>query len=157
MIKTLFSRRYILTTLLALAAMAVMARLGVWQLDRREQRLARNADLVAKLEQPPLSLNEAAGAAEWPLPTDRDAVRNLPAMATGTFDFTNEILLVQQSYQGMPGGHVVAPLVLDGTGMAVLVDRGWIPAADAEAGTWSISAAASSSVSASTPSALARR
>ena len=57
--------------------MAVMARLGVWQLDRRQQRIARNADLVAKLEAAPISMNEAALATTWPLPEDRDAVRNI--------------------------------------------------------------------------------
>ena len=39
MVKKLLSRRYIFYTLLVIAAMAVMARLGVWQLDRR--RLGR--------------------------------------------------------------------------------------------------------------------
>lgn len=125
MLKVLFSRRYILITLLVLAAMAVMLRLGVWQLDRREQRLARNADLVAKLQAAPLSLNEAAGA--WPLSTDRDVIRNTRAAATGHFDFARQLVLLQQPYEGQLGLHLVAPLVLDGSGKAILVDRGWIP------------------------------
>lgn len=136
MLKTLFGRKYILMTLLVLAAMAVMARLGVWQLDRRQQRLARNADLVAKLNAAPLSLNEAAAAAQWPLPEDRSAVRNLRASATGEFDFAHQVLLVQQNFQDQPGGHLVTPLVLDGSDKALLVDRGWIPAADIESGRW---------------------
>lgn len=125
MLKALFSRRYILVTLLVLAAMAVMTRLGMWQLDRREQRLARNVDLVAKLEEAPLSLNEAAAA--WPLPTDRDVIRNTRAAATGHFDFDRQLVLLQQPYEGQLGLHLVAPLVLDGTGKAILVDRGWVP------------------------------
>lgn len=127
MLKTLLSRRYILMTLLVLAAMAVMARLGVWQLDRREQRLARNADMVAKLEAPPLSMNEAALAPQWPLSPDRDAIRNTQATASGQFDFDQQVVLVQQNYQDMPGVHLVTPLVLDGGAKAILVDRGWIP------------------------------
>ena len=99
MLKTLFSRKYILMTLLVVAAMAVMARLGVWQLDRRQQRIARNADLVAKLEAVPASMNEAALAATWPLPEDRDAVRNIRADAIGQFDFDQQILLLQQNHQ----------------------------------------------------------
>lgn len=136
MLKTLFSRRYILMTLLVLAAMAVMARLGVWQLERREGRLARNADLVAKLEAAPTSLNAAAAAAQWPLPSDRDAVRNLPATAAGAFDYAHQLLLVQQNYREMPGAHLVTPLVLAGTNEAILVDQGWIPYEDAQAGRW---------------------
>jgi surfeit locus 1 family protein len=136
MIKALFSRRYILITLLVIAAIAVMARLGVWQLERREQRIARNADLVAKLEAAPLSLNEAALAGAWPLPDDRNAVRNLRAEAAGEYDFGHQMLLVQQNYNGMPGAHLVTPLVLDGGQQAVLVDRGWVPFEDVESGRW---------------------
>ncbi len=136
MLKTLFSRKYILMTLFVVAAMAVMARLGVWQLDRRQQRIARNADLVAKLEAAPASMNEAALAATWPLPEDRDAVRNIRAEATGQFDFDQQILLLQQSYQDQPGVHLVAPLVLAGTNKAILVDRGWIPFEDSQTERW---------------------
>jgi surfeit locus 1 family protein len=136
MVKALFSRRYIAITLLVIAAMAVMARLGVWQLDRREQRIARNADLAAKLEAPPISLNAAAAAAAWPLPEDRTAVRNLPAEAAGEYDFSNQLLLVQQNYREMPGAHLVVPLVLEGGSQAVLVDRGWVPFDDVQSGRW---------------------
>lgn len=136
MIKALVSRRYILMTLLVIAAMAVMARLGVWQLERREQRIARNADLAAKLEAAPISLNTAALAAAWPLPEDRAEVRNLPAEAMGEYDFDNQLLLVQQNYREMPGAHLVTPLVLEGGSQAVLVDRGWIPFDDVQTGRW---------------------
>jgi surfeit locus 1 family protein len=133
MFKTLLSRRYILMTLLVLLAMAVMARLGVWQLDRRVQRLARNADLAAKLEAPPLSLNDAAAAAQWPLSSDRDEIRNTQATASGQFDFDQQVLLLQQNHQDMPGVHLVTPLILDGSDKAILVDRGWIPADQVDA------------------------
>ena len=136
MVKALFSRRYILITLLVIAAMAVMARLGVWQLERREQRIARNADLAAKLEAAPISLNAAALAVQWPLPEDRTEVRNLPAEASGQYDFSNQLLLVQQNYREMPGAHLVVPLVLEGGRVAVLVDRGWIPFDDVQSGRW---------------------
>ena len=136
MIKALFSRRYILITLLVIAAMAVMARLGVWQLERREQRIAANADLVAKLEAAPISLNETAAAAIWPLPEDRKAVRNLRAEATGQYDFERQLLLVQQNHDGMPGAHLVVPLVLSDADQAILVDRGWVPYEEVSSGRW---------------------
>ncbi|MEZ4767427.1 MAG: SURF1 family protein [Caldilineales bacterium] len=126
MVRTLFSRRYIAITLFVLLAMAVMARLGVWQLDRRQQRLAHNADLIAKLAQPPLSLNEvAAGLAA--VPEDRDEIRNTRAVASGRFDYDHQLLLVQQVYQDSLGSRLLTPLLLNGTGKAVMVDRGWIP------------------------------
>jgi len=136
MLKALFSGRTLWVTLLVVAAMAVMARLGVWQLERREQRIARNADLIAKLEAAPLSLNQAARAATWPLPEERSAVRNLRAEATGHYDFANQLLLVQQNYDNMPGAHLVVPLLLSDANQAVLVDRGWVPYDDVQSGRW---------------------
>jgi surfeit locus 1 family protein len=126
MIKTLFTKRYILTTILVLAAMAVMIRLGVWQLDRRQQRLAFNADVVAKLEQPPRSLNDAA-LGLWAIPGERAEIRNTQASASGSFDFDHQVVLVQQPLENRPGAHLVVPLRLEGSDQAVLVDRGWIP------------------------------
>lgn len=130
MITALFSKRYIFTTLLVIAAMAVMIRLGVWQLDRRQQRLAFNADVVAKLEQAPQSLNDALAGA-WNIPEDRSEIRNIRASATGVFDYSSQIVLLQQLHEGRPGAHLVVPLVLDGydegTPQALLIDRGWIP------------------------------
>ena len=128
--KTLFSKRYILTTSLVLAAMAVMIRLGVWQLDRRQQRLAFNADVVAKLEQAPRSLNDAA-LGLWSIPEERAEVRNILARATGSFDFDHQVVLVQQPLENRPGVHLVTPLRLEGSDQAVLVDRGWIPEEEA--------------------------
>ena len=128
MVRTLFSRRYIAITLFVLLAMLVMARLGVWQLDRRQQRLARNADLIAKLEQPPLSLNDVA-AGLTTTSEDRDEIRNIRATASGRFDYEHQLLLVQQVYQDSLGSRLLTPLLLDGSDKAVMVDRGWIPIA----------------------------
>ena len=135
MVRTLFSRRYIAMTVLVLLAMAVMARLGVWQLDRRDQRLARNADLAAKLEQPPLSLNDLA-AGLVAVPDDRDEIRNIRADASGQFDFEHQLLLVQQVYQDSLGSRLLTPLLLDGSDKAILVDRGWIPADNSNPTRW---------------------
>jgi cytochrome oxidase assembly protein ShyY1 len=52
----LFSRRWFLTTLLALAAVGVLIRLGIWQLDRLSQRRAFNASVIAQQTAAPLAL-----------------------------------------------------------------------------------------------------
>ena len=135
MVHTLFSRRYIAMTLLVVLAMAVMARLGVWQLDRRDQRLARNADLAAKLDLPPLSLNDLA-AGLVTVPDDRDEIRNTRGIASGRYDYEHQLLLVQQVYQDSLGSRLLTPLLLDGSDKAILVDRGWIPADDSNPARW---------------------
>ena len=105
------------------AATAVMLALGVWQLDRLGQRRAENALIVGRLAQTPLDLN-AAPAVSLPPYT--------PVRVTGSFDFDNEIALRNRAHLDSPGVHVLTPLRLAGSDVAVLVDRGWIPYTEAE-------------------------
>jgi surfeit locus 1 family protein len=51
--------------------------------------------------------------------------------AQGKWDYVNQILISNQTFQGTSGYVVVTPLVLDDN-RAVLVARGWIPADQAE-------------------------
>ncbi len=57
-IKTLFGRKWWWVTLLVLALMALLARLGVWQFDRLDQRRAENVVLAAALNAPPMLLTD---------------------------------------------------------------------------------------------------
>lgn len=116
---------------MVLAAIGVMARLGVWQLDRREQRRARNADIVQKLALPPIVLNDEG------LPPDLSDVKNRLATARGEYDLSRQVTLTQQSWNNSPGFHLITPLVFQGASQAVLVDRGWLPARELAVENWS--------------------
>lgn len=124
----LLSRRWWKTTVLVLLAMGVMARLGIWQLDRLEQRRAFNARVEEQLNSPPLIFN----------PDDFDL--DLPAMeyrevvAEGVYDHSQQIALRNQAWENQYGVHLLTPLRIENSQEAVLVDRGWIPAEDFEAG-----------------------
>ena len=117
----LFSRKWILTTLLVIVGTAVCARLGVWQLNRLKQRRAFNSHVFAMRAAAPLNLSAQT------VPEDIATMEYRPAQATGTYDFAHEIAIRNQSYNDHYGLHLVAPLVME-NGEAVLVDRGWIPA-----------------------------
>jgi surfeit locus 1 family protein len=130
-VKTFFNRQWWWTTLLVLAAIGVMARLGVWQLDRREQRRARNADIMQKLALPPIALNDGG------LPPDLADLKNRLATARGEYDLARQVALTQQHWNNSPGFHLVAPLVFQGASQAVLVDRGWLPAGELAVENWS--------------------
>jgi cytochrome oxidase assembly protein ShyY1 len=135
-VRTFFNRRWWWTTLLVLAGILLLVRLGIWQLDRRDQRRARNAEIVAQLAVPPISLNDE------PLPADLSAVKNRLATATGEYDLSRQVALTNQVWSTTPGFHLVTPLVLggevplDGRPVAVLVDRGWLPAAQLAEEDW---------------------
>jgi surfeit locus 1 family protein len=126
--RTLVNRRWWKTTILVILGTIVLARLGVWQLDRLQQRRARNAEFVQRVTAEPLTLTGE------PLPAEPADLKDRLALAKGQFDFKQQIVLTQQSWQGRPGVHLVTPLIIEGSDRAVLVDRGWIPAADAASG-----------------------
>ncbi len=126
-----FGRRWWRTTLLVLAAMGVMIRLGFWQLDRLAQRRARNAQIARQLALPPLDLTAAA------LPADPGVLKNRRVTVRGQFDFAHQVALLYQNWMGAPGIHLIAPLRIEGSDRAVLVDRGWVPEAEAAPERWS--------------------
>ena len=108
-----------------LVVTSVCVRLGVWQLDRRDERLAFNATVAERAEQLPAPFDVALSEADG----DPDAVEYRTVSATGTYDAEREFLIRARSYQGSPGEHVVTPLVLD-DGRAILVNRGFVPLVD---------------------------
>ncbi len=131
LLKRPFSRRWILTTLLVIAGMAVLARLGIWQLDRLKQRRAFNARVMAQVNQPPLDL---AGEA---LKLGLQDMEYRQVTVTGQFDASQQIALRGQYFGSQWGVDLVTPLHIAGTDQTVLVDRGWIPGPDYETGDWS--------------------
>lgn len=120
---SLFRGGWLIATLAVLALIALFLRLGTWQLQRRAERLAANAQLLARMTQPPLALDGAA--------LDVEAVDLRRATVTGIYDYEQEIVLRNRAYNGFPGVHVITPLRIQGRAVAILVDRGWISYEDA--------------------------
>jgi surfeit locus 1 family protein len=123
--------RFWLTTLLVLAAMAVMIRLGIWQLDRLEQRRAFNARVQAQLDQPVLVLDAQT------LGQDLYEMEYRSVIVEGVYDFANQVALRNQAYQNRWGVYLLTPLKIKGSNQAILVNRGWIPGEDFLSGDWS--------------------
>ena len=116
-----------LPLLVGVLAAAVCIRLGVWQLDRLEQRRALNDLTATQLQHQPMSLDAAAVRAA--LATGSEELRFRAVTAAGTFDFDRELVVIGRSDNGRPGVHLVTPLLLDDS-TAVLVERGFLPSAD---------------------------
>jgi surfeit locus 1 family protein len=127
----MFGRRWWNKSLLVLVGMAVCVRLAVWQVDRLQQRVARNAETRRLLASPPIDLNAE------PLPADVPALKYRHAVAHGQYDFSHQVALEPQNWGRVPGLHLLTPLVLDGGRQAVLVDRGWIPSGELAPENWS--------------------
>lgn len=115
----MFSRKWLLTTILVLLGTAVCIRLGIWQLDRLEQRRAFNTQVTSMRAAAPLDLNAE-------IPADIDSMEWRAVTFTGEYDFANQVAIRNKYYGNEYGYHLITPLLSDGK--AVLVDRGWIPA-----------------------------
>jgi surfeit locus 1 family protein len=118
--RSMFSRQWLLTTLLVLVGGAVCVRLGIWQLDRLQQRRAFNAHVEAMWAAAPLKVYAKPA-------NDLASMEYRAITISGTYDFEHQVVLRNQYYQSQYGYHLLTPLRLD-DGTAVLVDRGWIPA-----------------------------
>lgn len=119
-LRAMFSRQWLLSTLLAFAGGVLCIRLGIWQLDRLEQRRAFNEHIAEMWAAETLDLTAK--------PTDDLTMMEYRAITvSGTYDFENQVVLRNRYYQSQYGYNLLTPLLLD-DGSAVLVDRGWIPA-----------------------------
>jgi surfeit locus 1 family protein len=126
----LFSRRWWYVTVFVILGVIFLARLGLWQLERLEERRAFNQLVASRWDQEPLNLNESA------LPTNLDDVGYRRIAATGTFDYSNQMALKNQNRESRPGVKLVTPLLLP-DGQAILVVRGWIPYSESKPEQWS--------------------
>ena len=75
--------------------------------------------MLARLEEPPLVVT-----GELLDPEEADLRR---ATVRGTYDYDEEIVLRNRTWNDFPGVHVLTPLRISGSDTAILVDRGWIP------------------------------
>jgi surfeit locus 1 family protein len=115
--------------LAAFVALAVLlgilfVRLGVWQLDRRNERRELNARIREELALPPVDATT--------LLADSQAL-NRRVRVSGTPDFPMEIVLSGRSRSGSPGVHILTPVRLPHADTAILVNRGWVYSPDAAA------------------------
>ncbi|MBI5030922.1 MAG: SURF1 family protein [Chloroflexi bacterium] len=124
-------RKAILTIVLVIIAMAVMIRLGFWQLDRLAQRRTFNADVTAQLQASPLTVADLTGS------TDLSGLNYRSIVLRGRYDYSQQVALNNQEWNAQPGVHLITPLVLDDSDQAVLVDRGWIPYSQSDSTKWS--------------------
>ena len=115
----MFQRKWLLATLLVFAGTALCIRLGIWQLDRLEQRRAFNHQVLSMRAMPALELNQEQ-------PADISKMEWRAVQVRGEYDFANQVALRNQYNGDQYGYHLMTPLHFQGG--AVLVDRGWIPA-----------------------------
>ena len=102
-------------TLLAALGMVLFVSLGRWQLHRAEEKRALFAGFAA-----------GSGAAVMLPENFRPVERYRRVTASGRYDSSRQFLLDNMTRDGVPGFHVLTPLVQYDS-RVVLVDRGFVP------------------------------
>jgi surfeit locus 1 family protein len=115
-------RARVILLILVVSFAAVAIRLGFWQLGRLSERRSLNARAIASRELPEINLDSGAAGV---------ALDNRRLRLSGEYDSEREITLRDFLYQGTPGVRLVTPLHPARGDSAILVLRGWVPAADA--------------------------
>ncbi|MGI9621855.1 MAG: SURF1 family cytochrome oxidase biogenesis protein [Acidimicrobiales bacterium] len=116
--------KWIASHIFVVALVVIMVFLGLWQVDRLQQRRSTNNEVTDRLEQ---SVEPVSG-----LVTIDDSLsigeetRFRLVTATGEYVMADEVLVRNRSLDGAPGYWVLTPLLLD-SGDGVVVNRGWVP------------------------------
>ncbi len=127
----MMKRSSIVLGLVAVVLAALFVRLGLWQLDRRAQRLEANALRASRGAMPVVRLARSDGGVAPVPPADSIAWRQV--RVAGLFDREREIIIRSRSRDGSPGVELLTPFLIgsdSSTDQAILVLRGWLPAPD---------------------------
>lgn len=101
------------------ALLAVFVMLGVWQLNRAQEKTRMRDNLLARANMPAVDVG--------PGMLDPDSMVFRTAVASGRFLREYQILLDNQVLHGRAGYHVLTPMLPSGGGALLLVNRGWVP------------------------------
>jgi surfeit locus 1 family protein len=110
----------IIPSLAYVCVLPVLLTLGMWQLDRSEQKRA-----LLKLQVQAVATETLHLSAD--IDDKTDALRYRQVEVVGRYDVAHQFLIDNQISGGKAGYYVLTPLVLTGGTRAVLVNRGWIP------------------------------
>jgi surfeit locus 1 family protein len=110
-------------SLATLALLPVLIGLGRWQLERAAWKQSLIDAHAARISEPARPLRDVLAE-----PATEQEYRKVTAQ--GEYDLDHQLLLDNQTHEGVAGYHVLTPLRLAGARSGddwVLVDRGWVP------------------------------
>ncbi|MFJ6564985.1 SURF1 family protein [Streptomyces sp. NPDC091412] len=124
MYRFLLTRQWVILTIVAIALIPTMIRLGFWQLHRHEHKVALNQVIAESLAAQPVPAESLTS----PGATVKHADLYRRVTAKGHFDTADEEVVRRRTNDdGDVGYHVLTPFVLE-DGRILLVNRGWVPA-----------------------------
>jgi len=124
------TKRYIfapklIPTLLALICIPILISLGLWQLDRADEKRVIDQGVNDAIAKAALHLNDADFTQ-----LNKEIYRT--ASILGHYDIKQQFLLDNRTHGGLPGYHVISPFLFEHSSTndeiknVVLINRGWI-------------------------------
>lgn len=105
-------------TLLTFILVALFARLGIWQLDRAEEKQQILSAYEEKFSSPRIELNK----------NNLNDIETYQRVSVyGQVDGEQQILLDNKIHKGKAGYQVLLPVKIDASEKWILVNRGWVP------------------------------
>jgi surfeit locus 1 family protein len=114
----------LIPSIAALIVFVVLVLLGFWQLDRAEEKRVIEDEVHKAQVQQALNLNVYL---KDQMPVSLLAKIYHSAEVEGHYDNEHQFLYDNRTYKGKSGYHVLTPLRLSDSKVAVLINRGWIP------------------------------
>ncbi|MBD3669899.1 MAG: SURF1 family protein [Gammaproteobacteria bacterium] len=106
-------------TVAVLILFPLFIRLGVWQLDRAEEKREIIETHESRMQKPRLMIDENIRV--------DDGMNYRRVIINGNYDSEHQILLDNQIHNGVAGYNVLTPLQIGTSERWVLVNRGWVP------------------------------
>jgi len=106
-------------TAVTLVLLGILVSLGFWQLDRAEQKKILLEQYGSEQKQTILQLEAGLKSAV--------GLEYKDAVVVGHYDSDHQFLLDNRTHAGQAGYQVLTPFLIRDSGVAVLVNRGWMP------------------------------
>jgi surfeit locus 1 family protein len=114
--------RWIVAIVVGIMISLLFIRLGIWQLDRLDERRAQNTTIEGRMAEPPRPLVGILGQYGG----DADAMAYRHAVAEGEFRTDDEFFSIGRTYGDLSGTLVATPFDLE-DGSVLIVVRGLVP------------------------------
>lgn len=117
-------KRWLVWSALVVVFAVACSFLSNWQFNRRAEALAKIQSVATNFDQPPVALDDVAGAGAFDAKNEWRSVT-----LSGKFLIDHAVLVRNRPYNGSPGFLQLIPFQLD-TGKVVAVETGWLPTGD---------------------------
>ena len=119
-----------LIALCVLASFSTLVRLGLWQMERAQEKIAEQTLFMeaGNLQATPITQVPVAG-----LEFDTMQHQNRRVVLQGSYLNENPVFMIYQTYNEQIGYEIVSPVKVTGQDLIVFVSRGWSGIADVDA------------------------